>query len=200
MKTATEELTIYPLFINGEEVAPVGERLLESVDPTTGRPWARISLATGADVDRAVEAAYDAVARGSAWRTLSATRRGRLLSAWGELIRAEAPRIAEIEMCENGKLLKEMAAQMNVVSDWLQYFGGLADKIEGRTIPLDRPDVFNYTRREPLGVIGVITPWNSPTLLTIMSVAPSLAAGNTVVIKPSEVASASLLEDRKSVV
>jgi aldehyde dehydrogenase (NAD+) len=87
-----------------------------------------------------------------------------------------------------------MHAQLSVAPDWLTYFGGLADKIEGRTIPLDRTSVFNYTQREPLGVVGVITPWNSPTLLTMMALAPALAAGNTVVLKPSEETSASILE------
>jgi acyl-CoA reductase-like NAD-dependent aldehyde dehydrogenase len=90
--------------------------------------------------------------------------------------------------------IAEMRAQAKVVKDWLYYYGGLADKIEGRVIPIERASVLNYTLREPLGVIGVIVPWNSPTFLTIMSVAPALAAGNTIVLKPSEVTSASAFE------
>jgi aldehyde dehydrogenase (NAD+) len=116
------------------------------------------------------------------------------MMAWGDRIAANAEAIATLETQQNGKLIAEMRAQANAVKDWLYYFGGLADKIEGRVIPLERQSVLNYTLREPLGVIGVIVPWNSPTFLTIMSVAPALAAGNTIVLKPSEVTSASAFE------
>src|SRR6185312_5665628 len=88
----------------------------------------------------------------------------------------------------------EMVLQARIVPDWLYYYGGLADKIEGRVVPLDRTSVLNYTVREPLGVVGIITPWNSPSLLTTMAAAPALAAGNTIVLKPSEVTSASSVE------
>jgi acyl-CoA reductase-like NAD-dependent aldehyde dehydrogenase len=111
----------------------------------------------------------------------------------GDAIAGHAEEIAQIETRDNGKLYREMVAQLRVVPDWLYYFGGLADKSEGRVIPLDRQSVLNYTVREPLGVVGVIVPWNSPTLLTMMALAPAIAAGNTVVIKPSEVTSASIL-------
>ena len=85
-------------------------------------------------------------------------------------------------------------AQARTAQDWLYYFGGLSDKIEGAVIPLDRQTIFNYTLREPLGVVGVITPWNSPTFIAVMSLAPALAAGNTIVLKPSEITSASAVE------
>jgi aldehyde dehydrogenase (NAD+) len=117
-----------------------------------------------------------------------------LLARLGDRIAERAEAIAAIETRENGKLYKEMLAQLHAVPDWLAYYGGLADKIEGRVIPLDRQSVLNYTLREPLGVVGVITPWNSPVLLTIAAVAPAVAAGNTVVVKPSEFASAGVLE------
>ena len=100
---------------------------------------------------------------------------------WGEKIAEHADRIATIETEQNGKLFAEMRAQARIAQDWLYYFGGLADKIEGTVIPLDRQSIFNYTLREPLGVVGVITPWNSPTFIAIMSLAPALAAGNTIV-------------------
>ena len=87
-----------------------------------------------------------------------------------------------------------MVLQARIVPDWLYYYGGLADKVEGRVIPLDRASVLNYTLREPLGVVGVIMPWNSPLFLAIMAIAPALAAGNTVVVKPSEVTPASVIE------
>ena len=113
---------------------------------------------------------------------------------WGEVIAEHADRIATIETEQNGKLFAEMRAQARIAQDWLYYFGGLADKIEGTVIPLDRQSILNYTLREPLGVVGVITPWNSPTFIAIMSLAPALAAGNTIVLKPSEITSASAIE------
>ena len=101
---------------------------------------------------------------------------------WADLIETNAERIAGIETQDNGKLLRETTAQLRVVPDWLYYFGGVADKVEGRVIPIERPNVLNYTLREPIGVTAVITPWNSPVLLTIMAAAPALAAGNPIVI------------------
>ena len=97
-------------------------------------------------------------------------------------------------MLDNGKLIAEMRAQLNYVPQWYYYFGGLADKVEGAVIPLDKKGYFNFTRYEPLGVVVAITPWNSPLLLTAWKLAPALAAGNTVVIKPSEFTSVSTLE------
>jgi aldehyde dehydrogenase (NAD+) len=113
---------------------------------------------------------------------------------WGDKIAENAEIIAAIETQQNGKLLGEMRVQAVAARDWLYYFGGMADKVEGSVIPLDRTSVFNYTLREPLGVVAVIVPWNSPTLITMMASCPALAAGNTIVIKPSEVTSASALE------
>jgi aldehyde dehydrogenase (NAD+) len=107
----------------------------------------------------------------------------------GDLIEANAEQLASLESADNGKLYRDSLAQIRSVPAWLYYFGGLADKIEGRVIPMERTSVFNYTLREPLGVIGIITPWNTPTLLAMMAAAPAVAAGNCVVIKPSEVAS-----------
>ena len=104
---------------------------------------------------------------------------------------AEADRLAEIETTDNGKLLAEMRAQLNYLPQWFHYFGGLADKIEGRVIPIDKPGVFNFTREEPLGVVAAITPWNSPLLLAAWKLRPALAAGNTAVWKPSEYSSVS---------
>jgi aldehyde dehydrogenase (NAD+) len=128
-----------------------------------------------------------------AWRDASATQRGRLLRRLAAIVADHADELARLESTENGRLLREAAGQMRVVPDWLEYFGGLADKVEGAFIPLAHPDAFAYTRREPLGVVAVIVPWNSPVWLTVVSAAPALAAGNTVVVKPSEVASASVV-------
>jgi acyl-CoA reductase-like NAD-dependent aldehyde dehydrogenase len=178
--------------IGGARVAPSAGKRFTSINPTTGQVWGEFAESSREDVDRAVRAA--AAALEGPWGKLSATRRGRLMMAWGDRIAENAERIASIETQQNGKLIAEMRAQAKVVKDFLYYFGGLADKIEGRVIPLDRVSVLNYTLREPLGVIGVIVPWNSPTFLTMMSVCPALAAGNTIVLKPSEVTSGSAFE------
>jgi aldehyde dehydrogenase (NAD+) len=170
--------------IGGRTVFPDGDAPFVSVNPTTGKPWATFPTASRATVDEAVTVADAAF---GPWAAMSPTRRGRLLMRWGDAIAADAERIGRLECTQNGKLPAEMILQARIVADWLYYYGGLADKIEGRVIPLDRTSVLNYTKREPLGVVGVITPWNSPLFLTVMAIAPALAAGNTVVIKPSEV-------------
>jgi acyl-CoA reductase-like NAD-dependent aldehyde dehydrogenase len=181
------------LHIAGRREPSTSGASYDSVNPATGVAWARFADAGPEDVARAVAAAERAFAS-AAWGGLSATRRGRLLMRFGDLIAAHVEEIATAETWQNGKLLREMTAQMQVIPDWLYYFGGLADKVQGAVIPLDRRSVLNYTLREPLGVVGVITPWNSPLLLTTMAIAPALAAGNTVVIKPSEYTPASILD------
>ncbi|MBB3180929.1 aldehyde dehydrogenase [Variovorax sp. Sphag1AA] len=192
MQTQLESGQSFDNYIAGRSVASLSGQRFESINPANGQAWGSFAESDRDDVDLAVAAARDALA--GAWGKLSPTRRGRLLMAWGEKIAARSEKIARLESAQNGKLLAEMKAQANVVKEWLYYFGGLADKIEGRVIPIERQSVLNYTLREPLGVIGVIVPWNSPTFLTIMSCAPALAAGNTVVLKPSEVTSASAFE------
>ena len=192
MDTPTAKIRRYDNHIAGQAAAPAEGRRFSSINPTTGEAWGEFADSTAPDVDRAVRAA--AAAFEGPWSKLSPTRRGRLLMGWGDRLADNAERIAVMETEQNGKLVAEMRAQAKVVKDFLYYFGGLADKVEGRVIPLDRTSVLNYTLREPLGVIGVIVPWNSPTFLTIMSVAPALAAGNTIVLKPSEVTSASAFE------
>jgi acyl-CoA reductase-like NAD-dependent aldehyde dehydrogenase len=185
-------MNMYQNYIAGADVAAADGRSFTAFNPTTGGVWGTFALAGTTEVDRAVKAA-SAAFRGP-WGALSPTRRGRLLMKWGEKIAAHADRIAAIETGQNGKLFAEMRAQARIAEDWLYYFGGLADKIEGTVIPLDRQTIFNYTLREPLGVVAVITPWNSPTFIAVMSLAPALAAGNTIVLKPSEITSASSIE------
>jgi aldehyde dehydrogenase (NAD+) len=179
-------------FIGGESTPSSSGRTFESINPATGQPWTTVSEGDADDVNLAVVAAQAAL--NGPWSALSPTRRGRLLMRFADAIAENAERIAELETRDNGKLLREMAGQLGVVPEWFYYFGGLADKVEGRVIPLDRTSILNYTVREPLGVIGIITPWNSPTLLTAMAAAPALAAGNTIVLKPSEVTSSSSIE------
>ncbi|MEO8969373.1 MAG: aldehyde dehydrogenase [Solirubrobacteraceae bacterium] len=181
------------LHIAGVREPAASDAYFGSVNPATGTVWAEFADAGAEDVDRAVAAATTAFAS-ARWGALSPTRRGRLLMRFGDLMAEHAEELATVETRQNGKLVREMVGQMQMIPEWLYYFGGLADKIEGSVIPLDRQSVLNYTLREPLGVVGVITPWNSPMLLTTMAIAPALAAGNTVVIKPSEFTPASILD------
>jgi acyl-CoA reductase-like NAD-dependent aldehyde dehydrogenase len=187
------ELKRYGLYIAGEDLPAASGETFEAINPTTGKPWATHALAGREDVDRAVHAARSAF-ESDAWRDLSATKRGRLMMRLADQIAGRAEEIAAVEVADNGKLYKEMLAQLRVIPEWLYYYGGLADKIEGRTIPLDKTSVLNYTLREPLGVVGIIVPWNSPVLLLMYALGPALAAGNTIVVKPSEHASASIIE------
>ena len=180
------------MLIGGAWVEPSSASWIESSNPFTAQPWALIPRGSKDDVDRAVAAAKAAFY--GDWRKLTATARGALLRRLGDLIAAEADHLARIETTDNGKLFAEMRAQLNYIPQWFHYFGGLADKIEGRVIPIDKPGVFNFTREEALGVIAAITPWNSPLLLAAWKLAPALATGNTVVWKPSEFSSVSALE------
>ena len=193
MDTASGTLVKYKMYIDGQWTDPANGQYFESHNPYTGKPWALIPRGNAEDVDRAVRAARTAFTSGE-WPKMNATRRGALLRKLGDLITDKAKYLAEIEVRDNGKLLAEMGAQTAYMAQWYHYYGGLADKIEGQVIPIDKPDTFNYTRFEPLGVVGAIIPWNSPLLLTAWKLAPALAAGNTVVLKPSEYTSASLLE------
>lgn len=183
----------YRMLIGGAWVEAEGAASFESINPYTAKPWALIPRGGAADVDKAVAAAKQAFTHG-AWPALTASARGALLHRLADLIAANAERLAKIETCDNGKLLAEMRGQLNYIPQWFRFFGGLADKIEGRVIPIDKPGVFNFTREEPLGVVAAITPWNSPLMLATWKLAPALAAGNTVVWKPSEHSSVSALE------
>lgn len=165
----------------------------ESFDPYTGKAWALIPREGAPQVDAAVAAAKAAF-RSKEWSGLTASARGRLLVRLADLIAANAERLAAIETRDNGKLITETTAQLRYIPEWFRYFGGLADKIEGAVLPIDKPGMFAYTRHEPLGVVAAIAPWNSPLMLLTWKLAPLLAAGNTVVIKPSEHTSASTLE------
>jgi aldehyde dehydrogenase (NAD+) len=186
------------MYIDGRFVDGSSGAFFESDNPYLGAPWALIPRGSAEDVDRAVRAAHKAFTSGE-WPRLTASQRGALLRRLGDLIAAQSKRLAEIEVRDNGKLYAEMSAQTAYMAQWYHYSGGLADKIEGAVIPTDKADTFNYTRHEPLGVVVAIVPWNSPLLLTAWKLAPALAAGNTVVIKPSEYTSVSVLEFMKLV-
>ncbi len=188
----------YRHYINGNYVDSSSSQWIESVDPYSGEIWARVPAGNTDDVDRAVAAAKRAF-ENPQWSDLSATARGKLMRKLGDLVLENADRLAALEVRDNGKLFSEMKAQMLYHPEWWYYFGGLADKIEGSIMPIDKKDAFSYTMYEPLGVVAAITAWNSPLLFIAWKCAPALAAGNTVVVKPSEFTSASSLEYAKLV-
>jgi aldehyde dehydrogenase (NAD+) len=179
----------HQMLIGGQWTDPAGGQWFGSENPFTGQIWAEVPRGGPEDVDRAVKAAWDAF-RGP-WRAMTASARGAILRKFGDLVAENAERLAELESTDNGKLITEMRGQLRYIPQWFYYFGGLADKIEGRVIPIDKPGVFNFTREEPLGVVAAITPWNSPLMLATWKLAPALAAGNTIVWKPSEFSSVS---------
>lgn len=179
-------------FIDGEAVAPAAGAWFESINPATGEVLYEAARGDATDVDRAVASAR-ATFEDARWRDLSQTRRGHLLRRLGDLIGENAEELARMETEDNGKLLREMRGQLASLPEYWYYYAGLADKIEGSVIPTNDRQVLNYTFREPLGVVGAITPWNSPLTLTTSKLAPALCSGNTVVVKPSEHTSRSLL-------
>jgi acyl-CoA reductase-like NAD-dependent aldehyde dehydrogenase len=188
----------YQTVIAGRWVDSASGEFFETENPYTGKPWALIPRCAAEDVDRAVRAAHAAFTSGP-WPKLTASQRGALLRKLGDLVSENSTFLAEVEVRDNGKLIAEMTGTTAYMAQWYHYYGGLADKIEGSVIPTDKADTFNYTRYEPLGVIAAIVPWNSPLFLATWKLAPALAAGNTIVFKPSEFTSASLLEFMKLV-
>ncbi|MQY24159.1 putative aldehyde dehydrogenase AldA [Nocardia sp. RB20] len=187
------EVRTYPMFIDGKDHSPSGGEWFPSDNPFLGSAWARIAKGGVEDVDAAVRAADRALTSGP-WPEYTATQRGALLRKLGDVLAEHAEELAHLEVRDNGKLFAEMHAQLSYLPQWFYYYGGLADKIEGAVLPLDKKGYFAYTRKEPIGVVGIITPWNSPLMLLIWKLAPALAAGCTVVVKPSEFTSASTLE------
>ncbi|WP_293573289.1 aldehyde dehydrogenase [Phaeobacter sp.] len=165
----------------------------DSLDPATGTAWAKMPAATPQDVDRAVTAAEQAFFS-SEWATMTATARGKLLLRLADLIAEAAPRLAELETRDTGKIIRETSAQIAYVAEYYRYYAGLADKIEGAHLPIDKPDMEVWLRREPIGVVAAIVPWNSQLFLSAVKIGPALAAGCTVVLKASEAGPAPMLE------
>jgi len=183
----------YQLYIDGAYVDPAKGEWFESIDPYKGEPWAKIPRCGPEDVSRAVQAASRAMWKGP-WAEMSPSARGKIMRRVGDLVAENATRLAEIEVRDNGKLFAEMLGQVRYHPEWWWYYAGLADKIEGALTPIDKPDTFAFTRHEPVGVVAALTAWNSPLLFVAWKCAPALAAGCSVVVKPSEFASASTLE------
>jgi acyl-CoA reductase-like NAD-dependent aldehyde dehydrogenase len=180
------------MYVDGQWTPAAGARTYDSVNPYTQQPWAHVADGGPADADTAVRAARDAV--DGRWGAMSGFERAEVLRRLAELIARDAAELAACETLDNGKLLREMRGQLDYIPAWFRYFAGLADKVQGETIPSDRSNFFVYTRREPVGVVGAIVPWNSPLLLLTWKLAPALAAGCTMVVKPSDYTPASSLE------
>ena len=185
----TGALEEFGMFIGGRSVGAASGRAFESQNPYTGTPWAQLADGGPADVDAAVASARAAL--DGEWGAMTGFERAAIMRRCGDAVAANAERLARLEVNDSGKLLREMRGQLVGLPQWYYYFSGLADKIEGRTVPPVNPNYFGYTVREPVGVVGAITPWNSPLLLLTFKLAPALAAGCTMVVKPSEHAPAS---------
>jgi acyl-CoA reductase-like NAD-dependent aldehyde dehydrogenase len=191
-----QNLKKYMMHINGEWVEPTSGEYFESINPANEEPWCYIAKGNEVDVDKAVKAAHQAL-NSAEWANMTYTKRGHLLRKVGDLLKVHAEDLANFESLDNGKLIREMRGQLTYLPEFFYYYAGLADKIHGETLPIDKEDMFVFTSREPIGVVAAITPWNSPLYLTFLKLAPALIAGNTIVIKPSEYTSASLLEFMK---
>lgn len=165
----------------------------ESRDPATGRVWAMMPEARAEDVNAAVDAASAALISPE-WAGMTATARGKLLLQLADLIAENAEVLAALETRDTGKIIRETSAQIAYVADYYRYYAGLADKIEGAHLPIDKPDMEVWLRREPLGVVAAIVPWNSQLFLSAVKIGPALAAGCTMVLKASEDGPAPMLE------
>lgn len=190
------ELKNYQMYINGEWVAAQSGKTFESINPSDGKPWAVVPEADEVDVDTAVKAAHRAFTEGP-WSTMTATDRGKLLRRLGDVLAEHSELLGHCETVDTGKLFKETRWQARYISDYFYYYAGLADKVSGETLPIDKPNMWTMTIREPLGVVAAVVPWNSQLFLVAVKIGPALAAGNTVVLKASEHASAPMLEFAK---
>ena len=187
------ELKEYRMLIDGEWVQASDNGTFESINPTTGQPWAVVPEATATDIDRAVQAAYAAYSTGP-WSSMTPTERGQCLRRLAELLIDRSVDIGRIECMDTGKMYKETGWQAQYVAQYYTFYAGCADKVHGDTLPIDKPDMFVFTRREPLGVIAGVVPWNSQLFLSSIKIGPALAAGNAIVLKLSEFAPAAMLE------
>ena len=188
----TDSLPSYDLYIGGRSVPPRGAERFPTYNPFTQQPWGMIAQADADDVAEAIATARATFER--TWRQTSGYERAKLLNRLADIVEASAERFGRLETTDNGKIIRETTSQIVFLARMFRFYAGYADKIWGKVIPLDRTDVFDYATMEPLGVIGIITAWNSPMALLGNKLAAALAAGNCVVVKPSEHASVTTLE------
>ena len=182
----------YKLYINGKFIDSSSNKTFESINPATEEPWTTIAEAKSEDVNNAVEAAHNAFH--GEWSSFLPNQRGEFLRAIGDQLKQNAELLGTIETRDTGKMFKETKFQANYIAEFYYYYAGLADKIEGSTLPIDKPDMQVFTSREPVGVVAAVIPWNSQQLLSAIKLAPALAMGNTIIIKASETAPTPLLE------
>lgn len=187
------ELRDYKMLIDGEWCEASDGGWFDSVNPATGEVWCRVPEATEADVERAVKAAHRSFLEGP-WAGMVPSERGRCLRRLAELLAERSEPLGRTEAIDTGKMLKETRWQAKYIAEFFQFYAGCADKVSGETLPIDKPDLFVFTKREPLGVVAAVVPWNSQLFLVAVKIGPALAAGNTVVLKASEYASAAMLE------
>ena len=181
------------MLINGAWVDAEDGGRFESFEPATGQVWATAPEATAADVDRAVRAAHRACHEGE-WARMTPTARGHCLRRLADLLSAKSEDLGALETRDTGKLYRETRWQAKYIAEFFHFYAGAADKIAGDTLPIDKPEMFVFTAREPLGVVAAVVPWNSQLFLTAVKIGPALAAGNAVVLKTSEHAPAAILE------
>ena len=186
----------HQLYIDGSWVSGSTNQKMDAQNPANGENWATFDCASKSDVDRAVKSARRALTEKS-WCNISQTQRGKLLYKLANLIEENAGIIGQIETNDSGKLLAETSTQTGYVADYYRYYAGLADKIEGSVLPIDKPDMHVFTKREPIGVVVAVVPWNAQMFLTATKLGPALAAGCTVILKASEIAPTPMLEFAK---
>ncbi|OAH09187.1 Betaine aldehyde dehydrogenase [Rhodobacteraceae bacterium SB2] len=187
------DIKTYNMLIDGEWVNASNGQSFACENPSNGEVWCHVPEATEKDVDRAVQAAHSAFQKGP-WASMLPNQRGQCLRKLAELLAENSEKLGRIESIDTGKMLKETRWQAKYIAEFFQFYAGCADKIAGDVLPIDKPDMFVFTNREPLGVVAAVVPWNSQLFLVAVKIGPALAAGNTVVLKASEHASAAMLE------
>jgi acyl-CoA reductase-like NAD-dependent aldehyde dehydrogenase len=187
----------FKMFIDGQWVNSDSGKTIETLNPENNEVWATVPEANAKDVDKAVKAAQKAFE--NSWANLHPRERAKYLRSLANQLRENAEHLGTIETIDTGKIFRETKTQANYIAEYYDYFAGLADKVEGTVVPIDKPDMQVTTTRIPIGVVAAIIPWNSQMLLTAVKLAPALAMGNTVVIKASELAPVTLLEFAKLV-
>lgn len=185
MKTEAGHKQRFKMYIGGKWVDASPDRSLDSLNPYTQQVWAAVPDASAKDVDAAINAARNAFESGP-WSQTTPQQRAAMMRKLGDLIARDAEKLARIESTDNGKLLREMLAQWRYIPEWFYYYAGQATQSWGEVLPSDKQNFIAFTRKEPIGVVAAITPWNSPVLLMIWKLAPVLAAGCTMIVKPSE--------------
>ncbi len=185
----------FKMYINGEWVESSSGKKIQTLNPENNEVWATVPEANEKDVDKAVQSAQNAFE--NSWSILHPRDRAKYLRLIADQLRENAEHLGKIETIDTGKIYRETKTQANYIAEYYDYFAGLADKVEGTVVPIDKPDMQVTTTRIPIGVVAAIIPWNSQMLLTAVKLAPALAMGNTVVIKASELAPVTLLEFAK---